>query len=798
MNAMRRIVSALLLAAAAWGLAACSTPEDKVERYTGRGQSLMKEGDLVKARLEFPNALQINPSAVRALFGLATVAERTRDWPGAYQLFTKVVELQPSNLDAIVKVGRLQLASGQLDKALESAQAASSLQPDNADVLGLRAAVFLKLGESDKAVSLANQALAKNPHHVDSLVVLASERLHARDAEGAVAFLDRALAPDERNVSLQILKMQALETLDRLDAAEAVLHKLVSMFPAETGYRELLASFYVKHKQPAKAEAEYRALVAANPKSTGPKLQLVRFLDTAQGVEAAAAELEKFSRAEPGSTELKLALAAVRQQQKNDAAAIALWNEVIAAAGDTDPAGIRARGALASYQLAHKDSKSAKLLIEQMLAKDARDQQALYLRAGIAMDERRLDDAVVDLRGILRDAPDAAGAQLLLARTYELQGARDLAMQHYADAAKTGRFAPAFGMPYAEQLVRAGRGRQAEGVLREVLRVAPAHVPALRMLAGIQLRAGDLAAAQAVADELAKIEGAQPTAIGLQGAVQLARGDFSGGIASARRAYELAPGEAQAIVSVVRSYLAAGKPREALSFLQAVVAASPANQPARVVLGQLLARTGNVPAAVEALEAAIRIDPKQAAPYQALVAVHLANHHPESALEASSRGLQSLPGDFGLRLARASTLEALGKMEDAISIYEALLTEQPNAVIVANNLASLLADNRKDPASLRRAYDIAQRFRSTDLPLVKDTVGWTMHLEGKHKEADELLKSASTQVPDLAVIQYHYGMNLLALNNVPAARQALRRSLDLAAKTPFAQADEARKALQNL
>jgi cellulose synthase operon protein C len=77
-------------------------------------------------------------------------------------------------------------------------------------------------------------------------------------------------------------------------------------------------------------------------------------------------------------------------------------------------------------------------------------------------------------------------------------------------------------------------------------------------------------------------------------------------------------------------------------------------------------------------------------------------------------------------------------------------------------------------------------------------VGWTMHLEGKHKEADELLKSASTQVPDLAVIQYHYGMNLLALNNVPAARQALRRSLDLAAKTPFAQADEARKALQNL
>lgn len=798
MNVMTRILSALLLTAAAWGLVACSTPEDKVERYTDRGQSLLKEGNLVKARLEFQNALQINPSAVPALVGLATVAERTRDWPGAYALFTKVVELQPSNLEAVVKVGRLQLASGQLDKALESAQAASSLQPDNADVLGLRAAVFLKLGEADKAVALANQALAKDPHHVDSLVVLASERLHARDADGAVAFLDRALASDERNVSLQILKVQALESLGRIDAAEAVLHKLVAMFPKETGYRDLLATFYVKHKKPAQAEAEYRALVTANPKSNAPKLQLVRFLDSSQGSDAAAAELEKFSRAEPSSSELKLELASVRQQQKNDAAAIALWNEVIAAAGDTDPAGLRARGALASYQLAHKDSKSAKVLIEQMLAKDARDQQALYLRAGIAMDERRLDDAVVDLRGILRDAPDSAAALLLLARTYDLQGARDLAMQYYADAAQRGRFAPAYGMPYAEQLVRAGRGQQAAAVLRDVLRAAPGYVPALRKMAEIHLRAGDLAAAQAVADELAGIEGAQGTALRVQGAVQLARGDARGGIASARRAYELAPGEPQAMASVVRSYFAAGKPKEALSFLQAVQAASPGNQSARILLGQVLAQTGSVPAAVDSLQTAIQSDPKQASPYRALIAVHLANHHPEQALEVSSRGLQALPGNFSLRLSRATTLEALGKTEDAISIYEALLAEQPNAVIVANNLASLLADNRKDPASLRRAYDIAQRFRGTDLPSVKDTVGWTMHLEGKHKEAAELLKSASTQLPNLAIVQYHYGMNLLALNDVPAARKALQRSLDLAGKTPFPQSDEARKALQKL
>ena len=133
-----------------------------------------------------------------------------------------------------------------------------------------------------------------------------------------------------------------------------------------------------------------------------------------------------------------------------------------------------------------------------------------------------------------------------------------------------------------------------------------------------------------------------------------------------------------------------------------------------------------------------------------------------------------------------------------IAAYEALLAERPNAAILANNLAALLADHRKDPASLRRAYDLAQRFRGADNPHLKDTAGWTAHLAGKHVEASELLKSASTEAPDLAVVQYHYGMNQLALNNTKAAKAALQRSIELAKTSPFPQVDEARRTLEKL
>jgi tetratricopeptide (TPR) repeat protein len=795
MNAKTRIASALLVAAAAGTLAACSTPEAKVEGFNKRGEALLQKGDLVKARLEFQNALQINPSAAPALYGLAVVAERSRDWKAAYHLLGRVVELQPTHLDALVKLGKLQLASGQLDKALQSAEAAQAIRATSPDVLALRSAVFLKLNEPAKSVALAREALAAAPAHIDALVVLATERLQAGDADAAVGFLDQGLQGNERNVSLQILKVQALEKVARTDRAEEVLRKLVSLFPDKTEYRQLLAAFYATHKQHAKAEAEYRALVAASPKLTEPKLQLVRFLEGTGGAAAAGAELERLVRAEPQAHELKLALASLRLQQKNDAAAIALWKDLIASEG---AGAIRARGALASYQLARDDTAGAKGLIEQMVKKDPRDEQALLLRAGIALDERKLDDAVADLRTVLRDAPESGAAHLLLARAYEMQGSQELASQQYANAAQAARFAPGVALPYAERLLRSGQPRQAQEVLREVLRASPGHLAAMRMLADTHLRSGDTAAAQALADELARTQGREVAASQLQGAVQLARKDFGNGIASFRRAYELAPGDPQAMTSTVRSYLLAGKPKEALAFLQTVLGASPQNQLARVLLSQVQAQTGNLPGAAESLQAAIQVDPAAPVPHQVLVGLHLAGRKLPEALAAADRGLQAAPNDFGLRLARAGVLEAQGRTDEAITAYESLLAERPNASIVANNLASLLTETRKDAASVRRAFEIAQRFRGTDIPQMKDTLGWATHLAGRHREAADLLKSALAQAPNLAVVHYHYGMNQLALNNVQNAKEALRRAVELARTSPFAQAEEARQTLQNL
>ena len=83
--------------------------------------------------------------------------------------------------------------------------------------------------------------------------------------------------------------------------------------------------------------------------------------------------------------------------------------------------------------------------------------------------------------------------------------------------------------------------------------------------------------------------------------------------------------------------------------------------------------------------------------------------------------------------AKAGLLEQKGDIDGAIAAYEALYAKDSGSPVLANNLASLLASYRDDPASLERAFAIARRLRGTDVPYFQDTYGWILHRRGDER-----------------------------------------------------------------
>ncbi len=796
----QRRLGVAALVAVSLGLAACSSPEDKVASFYKKGQGYMQSADYVKASLEFKNALQINPNNVPAMYGLALIAEHNSNWDQTNALLRRVIELDPQHLQAHIKLGKLLLAAGRAEAAKEYSDAAMALAPTDADVIALRAAIVFQQGDRAQAVELAKQALEQRADQTDALVVLATARIADGDIDGGLARLDEALKTNERDLALQLIKARTLEKAGRLDDAEATYQKLLGFNPGSKEMRHLLAQFYMAHGKPAQAEEQYRAAAKEHPDDLQAKLDVVRFIGGTKGPQAAADELQQLIVAQPKQLELKLALASLRKQEGQLDAARALWNEVADQAGD-EAAGLSARAALATDALAQGDKAGAARQLSDILAKDARNEQALVLRASIAMDERRLDDAVGDLRTVLRDTPASAQAAALLARTYELQGAPELAQEQYARAAQNSKYAPIIAMPYAQFLASSGKERLVEGVLREVLQASPQYLPAYQMLAQTYLNLGNLEGAAQVVQAVARLPGQELATLQLTGALAAAHGNWDAAITAYKKAHELAPADLQSVASLLGTYQRAGMAPQARAFMQSAVAAAPDALPLRLMQAQLAQQTGDAAAARKGFEDVIARDPKNTGAYLGLASLMDGNKQPEQADQVIEQALQQLPGQFELRTMRAGLLQQMDKNEDAIALYEQLLKERPNADLIANNLASLLSDAPgADQARYDRAYELARRLRGSSVPQFLDTLGWASYRVGRFEEAHAPLRDAVAAMPQSANAHYHLGMNQLAQNNKPGARKTLQQALDLAAKSdsPAPWLDDARKALEGL
>jgi tetratricopeptide (TPR) repeat protein len=795
--AMRKGFGRGLVAACVIGLAACSSPTEKANRFYEKGVELMGKGELFKARVEFQNALQIKEDMTSAWYALAQIAEKQGEWEKLYGLLSKVIERDPKHMDAQLKLGRLLLAAGQLDKALATSDNTLALDKDNPSVISLRAAVLYKLNDKKGAVEHANAALAKDPNNIDALVVLATERLEGQDANKAIEYLDRALKLNEKNVALQLVKVQALESMANLDSAEAIFRKLIAYYPDVRQLRHILARFYLAHGRKDAAEAEYRAIAAENPTDVEARLDVVRFVGSMNGTAAALRELEGYIAKDPDNHKLKFALVGLYQSGNDRKTAETVLRSIIEKSSDNED-GIKAKGLLAASLLGVGDKKQARVLMQEVLDKDQRNEQGLLLKAGMAIDDRNYDQAIADLRTILRDAPNSARALMMLGQAHELSGQAALAQEHYLKAYQASKQAPAYGLAYGGFLLKKGQAVRAEEVAEDILRASPNNIAALKMLAQARINKGDWSGAQVVADDLRKVGDKGQVSGQIMGALYAARKNYSESIASYKQAFDAAPTDLQPMVGLVRAYLRAGKVNEAINFLNSVVRASPGNAEARLLLGRLNAQKGDVAAAALAFQEVIGQQPKLPVGYVSLASLHLGAGRAAEADKVIAQGLAAVPGDFSLRMTQAGSLELAGRFEDAITLYEQLLKERPQSDVVANNLASLLSDRRTDKASLNRAYELAQRFKRSEVPQFKDTLGWASYRVGKADEAVTLIDGVAKQMPDLPVFRYHLGMSYLAANNKAAAKAELEKALSLGQGRNFVEAEQVKQALKGL
>ena len=250
------------------------------------------------------------------------------------------------------------------------------------------------------------------------------------------------------------------------------------------------------------------------------------------------------------------------------------------------------------------------------------------------------------------------------------------------------------------------------------------------------------------------------------------------------------------LMSIVTADLAQRKPERAIARLNGVLKESPKNPVAHELLGEVYIFEKKYNEAEQSLRNAIEANPKWNVPYRTLGNIYIAKGDVAKASQVYQQGLNAIPDDPDLQMLLAGSYERTHSYDMAIDLYEKILAKNSANDIAANNLASLLADHRQDPQSLKRAKELAMRFESSQQPAFMDTLGWVYYKSGETDKAISLLEKAVKQAPGVSVFRYHLGMVYYKKGDLQSAKTQLAKAVE--SKNEYPGLEEARGILKQI
>lgn len=762
---------------------ACDSAEERLAKHYDRGVELAEQGEPEKAILEFRNALKIDETHVPSLFGIAEALEATGELRGAVGHLLRVIEVEPEHVPARVKLSQVMLIGGALAEARSHAEQAYAVAPEDPDVLAAKASVALRLGNTDEALRDARMALVLAPYHANAGMILVADRLMAGENGEAMALVDQFLGANPENLPLNLVKLRLLERDGaRQEALGDHLERLIGIYPEESGFRRALAQFHRQRGDDEAAIEVMRELAALEPKDTDTVMQLVRFLAAVRGEQAARGELEaRIAAAESAADAFPYHHALAEIDYAGDRAdrAKARFDRLIV---EEDLP--QARIARARLAISEDDRPGALALLDEALDDDARNVDALALRAAVELDGGDPDAAVQTLRAALGEAPDRLDLLRLAAVAHERAGNRQIAGERLAAAVRVSDYASEQTLAYARFLRQRGRTEAAGTVIEEALRRYPKDRQLLKAAGEIQLALGDFPAAEEMAARLASLseDDGSVTAQRITAAALGAQGRIGETIEMLEAIAKLPEAGSDTLAQLVRSYVRADRTDEAVAFVEGILEENPENAAALIMRGALHELAGEGAAARTSYREAVAAAPEEPAPYRALMRFYVARKDLSNARRVIEEGIEAVPfpSNHQLRLALAGVYETEGDFDSAIETYRVLYEARPDSLVVANNLASLLADHRADdPESIELAVRLARRLGDSPVPQFQDTYGWTLHLKGDHNAALRSLLIAAEDLPDNPWVQFHIGQIYAALEQTEEARRHLERAREL-------------------
>ena len=758
-------------------LAGCGDAKEKSMKFFNKGDALYEKGDYVKARLEFKNALQIEPKFARAYYMLAKVELREKNYRGAYGLASKAIDLDPDLWEARLFVAELLIMAKKIDDAREKVAAVLPKDPENARALLVNSLLLIQEKKAEEAEKTLRDMIAKGQEKVRACIVLAGLMKGQGRLKETEEITKQCLDGDEKNPALLFTLARVHMAAEDLSAAEEVYRQLIEYYPDRKSYLVALARFYSATKQPEKGEKISRSLVKDEPDRADYRALLARSYEEQEKPDLAIEVIKNAVAVLP--EELRLGLLLAEIYERNDQADLSLETyKNLAENNPLKPEAFTARNRMAQIYFRQKKGDLAMSQLEIVLKDNPKDIDAHSLRGAIFLVEGKGLEAVTEFRTVVQEDPFDPKGYYQLARAHLLSGERHLAIDNLKKALSIN--------PHQREaldlIVNLYLGEKAydDGIafLEGILGKAPKDLFAISRLGDFYWLKGDVKRAERAWRLLVEQEPENPEGFIKMSLVHAKKKDYPAAEAALDKALALQPDNLNILKRVVVLQMVLKKPDRALKkCLEQIKKVPPAEPEIRMLMGGIYSSQKQYSQAEDQIRKVLKHKPESIAPYAAMAELYYRQGKIEKGIEELRLALKRKPDNVGIKMTIASFYRAKEDYDTALNWHERIADEHPKFIPGLNGLAYMYADRYPTQENLDRALrllaEIPEELRT---PNLHDTLGWVYY---KKKDYDSAIKAfnRAESTDDRPVIQLHLGLAFLKKNQIIEARDALEKAL---------------------
>lgn len=706
---------------------------------------------------------------------------------GAIVYFKSALEKNQNYLDARYQLAKAYLSEKKYELAEKEFQKVKLLNPNQPGIHLDLAKLYNQLQKPDLAITQAEGYLLKEKESTDALEVIGIAYGIKKMPQEAESFFLRVLQkePGKQTTKIELAALQMRE--GRAVQAGALLQEIIKVSPANKRALYLLADTEILLGRKDQALAIYKKLVEISPSDpVAPyKAGLMHFeLGDLAVTETMAAELIKKFPANAEGYRLK---GIVSYRQKNFTEAITSLQHA-----NKLQSSISGYFFLGLSLFGNGELESAMNQFRTILDQTPMFHQARLLTGIILLQQKRFDDAIVELTRLLESDDKNPQAHNMLGSAYMAKGMFAEGMRELDMAT---RLEPKLVDVYLKKgMLHLSRGKTAEVEfnLATAVRVAPELLNTRLILSLFHESRNNRSKALSILTE--GISGKKNDVVLYCGIARIKFADKkpAEAVSYLKKAKEIDRASVVPYFMLAAYYTVIRDFGKAQNEYAEVLLKEPRNVKAMLKMASLLESNRQENEAVAwYLKAKETQEP---AAFIALAAMYSRSGNHEMAQKTCDELILKRPDYAPAYFSQGTFLEAQGRRKEAIVKYRAALAQSGKYASPLNNIAYLYLEGY---GSKEEALQLAESAIALEPgnPRIMDTVGYALLKNNRHLEGRKYLERAVEHLPDDPTVNYHLALALNASGDKKLATAYVQKSLRV---EKFASIREARSLLAEL